>query len=322
MRKIRISVAAIICVLAMTISCLAKYDSSVIMQVQEALNATGYDCGPADGVPGNATVAAVTAYQHDHGLTADGQINDELLISLGLMDNGTSTSNNGTNPNNGTSPNPGADTNISKGNGIGSGVAIGDSITFGHYEQDNNTSNGNEPIEWRVLDKNGEKALVISKYGLVTRAYNSEWTEVTWETCDLRRWLNDRFYHEAFSEEERQQIAIADVVNEDTKFDAGNDTTDYVFLLSIIEAEDLFTSNNDRVCYPTEYAKAQEAWFDEDTGSCYWWLRSPGDLFSIPGELTSSAASGIFGNGAVDTSGYNVDFATHCVRPAMWINLG
>ena len=30
--------------------------------------------------------------------------------------------------------------------------SAGDIITFGSYEQDNDTSNGAEPIEWRVLD--------------------------------------------------------------------------------------------------------------------------------------------------------------------------
>ena len=44
--------------------------------------------------------------------------------------------------------------------------SVGDTITFGTYEQDNNTSNGKEAIEWTVLDKNGMSVLLISKQAL------------------------------------------------------------------------------------------------------------------------------------------------------------
>lgn len=91
MRKIHIAVAMVIFCLAMTISCLAEYDRSVIRQVQEMLNAAGYDCGTPDGIAGRRTAAGVTNYQKDHQLTADGQINDELLISLGIMENESKT---------------------------------------------------------------------------------------------------------------------------------------------------------------------------------------------------------------------------------------
>ena len=84
MRKLHIAIAMIICCLAMTLSCLADYDRSVIQQVQEALNKMGYDCGTPDGIAGNRTTTAVTSYQQAHNLTADGQINDELLSSLGI----------------------------------------------------------------------------------------------------------------------------------------------------------------------------------------------------------------------------------------------
>lgn len=34
-------------------------------------------------------------------------------------------------------------------------VKIGDTVTFGNYEQDNNLDNGQESIEWEVLDNTG-----------------------------------------------------------------------------------------------------------------------------------------------------------------------
>jgi hypothetical protein len=45
-----------------------------------------------------------------------------------------------------------------------SDYVIGNTVVFGHYEQDKDTENGQEPIEWLVLDtdKEGCRALVIS----------------------------------------------------------------------------------------------------------------------------------------------------------------
>ena len=69
-------------------------------------------------------------------------------------------------------------------------ATIGAVVTFGAYEQDNNTSNGKEKIEWIVLATEGDKSLVISKYILDCQPYNTSRAEVTWEICTLRTWLN------------------------------------------------------------------------------------------------------------------------------------
>ena len=70
---------------------------------------------------------------------------------------------------------------------------VGHYVSFGKYEQDNNTSNGKEKIEWLVLEVKDGKALVISKYALDCKPYNTSSTNVTWETCSLRNWLNNDF---------------------------------------------------------------------------------------------------------------------------------
>lgn len=57
----------------------------------------------------------------------------------------------------------------------------------------------------------------------------------------------------------------------------GKITTDQIFLLSYMEANKYFSSDNDRRCKPTEFAKAQGA-STNDKGNCRWWLRSPGFL--------------------------------------------
>lgn len=84
----------------------------------------------------------------------------------------------------------------------------GNVVTYGHYEQDNDTANGKEPIEWVVLDVQGDKALLISKYGLDVRPYNTEYNHVTWEECTLRTWLNDTFLNAAFTPEGQQGFLL------------------------------------------------------------------------------------------------------------------
>lgn len=58
-----------------------------VKQVQAALNAAGYTAGPADGALGPKSRAAISRYQSANGLAATGDVNAELLASLGI-DNG------------------------------------------------------------------------------------------------------------------------------------------------------------------------------------------------------------------------------------------
>ena len=195
-------------------------------------------------------------------------------------------------------------------------MAVGDTVFFGHYEQDNDTSNGAEQIEWIVLAKEDGKALVISKYALDCQPYNEEYASVTWEESDIRAWLNDDFYNTAFSESERSEIETTYVVNDDNAeygTDGGNDTSDKIFLLSIAEAEEYFSSDEARECEPTKYAVAEGAYENSDNGNCWWWLRSPG--------YDANSAAFIYTSGDVDALGNCVDDGNYAVRPALWINL-
>lgn len=91
---------------------------------------------------------------------------------------------------------------------------VGDIVKFGSYEQDNNTENGSEPIEWQVLEKRSDGSLlVVSRYGLDSQPYNTERTDVTWETCTLRRWLNTTFFDTAFTSSEKSMIAKTRITN-------------------------------------------------------------------------------------------------------------
>lgn len=55
---------------------------SDVKEVQEILNAKGYNCGEVDGIFGKKTLAAVKAFQQDHGLTPDGIVGSETWAML------------------------------------------------------------------------------------------------------------------------------------------------------------------------------------------------------------------------------------------------
>jgi TPR repeat protein len=56
--------------------------SAALKGVQTNLAALGYDPGPADGVMGRRTRAAIRAFQADVGLPVDGQVSDQLIAAL------------------------------------------------------------------------------------------------------------------------------------------------------------------------------------------------------------------------------------------------
>lgn len=195
-------------------------------------------------------------------------------------------------------------------------INIGDTYTFGAYEQDNDTKNGQEDIEWTVLAKDGAKILVVSKYALDCKQYDTTSTNVTWETCTLRKWLNNDFINAAFSANEKAMIPTVTVSADKNPLhstDPGNATQDQVFLLSITEANKYFNSNSARQCKPTDYAGANGAWTNLSS-NCWWWLRSPG--------YSQACAARVSYHGIVNRDGCNVDYAyCNAVRPALWIDL-
>ena len=220
----------------------------------------------------------------------------------------------------GASASDNADVNSDEKSTIDKNAQVGDYITFGSYEQDGNTSNGKESIEWLVLDVQDGKALVISKYALDCKPYNEGSADITWENCTLRTWLNNVFYDMAFSTNEKNKIATTTVAAEDNSdygTEAGNNTQDKVFALSISEAKKYFSSVDELCCKPTQYATNNGAYVYDNPGSdyygsCWWWIRSPGD---------SQNDATVVDIDGISVYGYTVDSSDIAVRPAMWITL-
>ena len=169
----------------------------------------------------------------------------------------------------------------------------GDIITFGTYEQDGNLANGTEDIEWIVITRDGNKALVISKYCLDQMPFNSTLASVTWKNSTIRTWLNSDFYNNAFSSEERSKIFNTTFSTE------GVETTDKVFLLD--EEDASFLPLSIRKAKATDYVS---------TTHCYWFLRNTG---------SASNAAYVSYDGEV---GYYEDVDRNWwIRPVMWIDV-
>lgn len=209
-------------------------------------------------------------------------------------------------------------------------IKAGDSVYFGKYEQDGNTKNGKEKIEWQVLDKKDGKALLVSKKVLDAQPYNKEWKGITWEKCTLRKWLNNDFIKEAFNAKESKKIQKSKIKNKDNKeygTKGGKDTTDKVFLLSIDEANKYYKTDEKRTAEITDYGikriakvldrtekdlKKDSEWFGESNNMWYW-LRSPG--------FDQLCAAYVDFVGSVSEDGNFVSLDYLGVRPALWVNL-
>lgn len=205
---------------------------------------------------------------------------------------------------------------------------VGNYVTFGEYPQ---TTAGEDmtPIEWLVLARDGNKALLISRYWLDAQPYNTDHTSVTWETCTLRTWLNVTFYNKAFSSDEQAAILTTSVDNGKNQgyskwsTSGGNNTEDKVFLLSYAEANKYFgvtydnISNTKSRVAPTAYAIAHGTWTSssnktaDGTDAGWWWLRSPGNYQDFAA--------------VVDTDGslrnITVNYVSGSVCPALWVNI-
>ena len=196
---------------------------------------------------------------------------------------------------------------------------VGEIVCFGSYEQDNNTVNGKEDIEWLVLEKKEDRVLAISKYALDSQPFNTSDTKVTWETCSLRRWLNSTFKNAAFNSAEQSSIISATVTtdkNPDWTSSPGNNTTDKVFLLSITEVKKYFFYET-RKCQPTKYAIEQGTIRNKkNPDEADWWLRTPG--YS---EGNSNNFTYIDSDGSIKTFGMDANIQSWTVRPAMWIKI-
>ena len=171
-----------------------------------------------------------------------------------------------------------------------------------------------KPIKWRVLQSENGEAFLLSDVILDKQAYNENDEDITWEESSLRAWLNKKFINRAFSDEEKENINITEIVNQDNQdygTEGGNNTADKIFLLSLQEVAPKldgkkygFLDNKTVDCKTSSFSKM---------GDVYWWLRSPGSH-------GDTAVIGFF-NGWIYGNGLQVKTVYVGVRPALHLNL-
>jgi len=196
---------------------------------------------------------------------------------------------------------------------------LGNTIAFGSYLQNYGFKS---EIEWQVLDVKDEKVLLISKYALDCKPYHITAENVTWETCTLRKWLNNDFLNTAFSKSEKEKILQVSVFadkNPSFNTNSGNTTQDKIFLLSISEAIKYFADEIERICYPTAFAIANGAYVNHVQNDCIWWLRSPGSVQNSASCINSNRKKAVGSD--IDTVGGYVNNYCNAIRPALWIDL-
>jgi len=193
-----------------------------------------------------------------------------------------------------------------------------DIVRLGNYEQDNVPANGQEKIEWVVLDVEDGKALLLSRYCLDCMPYEAEKEQASWGESLVRDWLNNEFYNTAFSNYEKSMISLSNVASDqsanDNTVEPGVITEDHVFLLSVTECREYLDSVSDRKCIPTAYAVNNGASGSHEGVSTYWWLRTTSNNHHQALYVDDSGSIRSGGLKATST-----EFRT--VRPAIWIDL-
>jgi hypothetical protein len=187
-----------------------------------------------------------------------------------------------------------------------------------------------EPLQWRVLSNTNGELFVMANKILDSRAYNQVNTNVTWETCTMRTWLNNDFYKTAFNSTEQARIETSTVMNANNLWygtNGGNSTNDKLFLLSYSEVmnpeygfDSIFSANDTaRMAQSSDFAKSNGLYVDNETfinplAQSIWWLRSPG-------KNPYYAGVGCIG-GFVDIGDYYIILEPAVgIRPAFRINL-
>ena len=229
-------------------------------------------------------------------------------------------------------------------------IQVGDYLMFGRFDQDKNQQNGIEPLEWQVLDMKDGKAMIISRYGLTVREYDTRVPFPTWAKSKVRAWLNNEFLNTAFTAEEQECIDVTHVVTPDNsvwveyrkltnrKYEVvadGTEVDDKLFLLSADEVLELCGLDTIQEQHESKEAlemmkavATKRAEYEgafvyrggvadfklNGVGCCWWMLRSPGHLSN---HLAYVGAEGNL-NSFHYTDVHHLDV---CIRPVCWVDL-
>ncbi|MBR5422373.1 MAG: hypothetical protein IK108_00015 [Clostridia bacterium] len=180
-------------------------------------------------------------------------------------------------------------------------ASVGDSVFMGNYYGE--TSYIDDPVEWKVLDRQDGKLLLITRYAYDLGFFKGN----VWKNCKLRNSLEERFYFSCFEDYEKPWICMTEnstTPNPLSNTNSGDSTQDHIFILSYYEAFDYFPDNASRVAHTAT----------DPVTPVPWWLRTIG--------MDSSLVCCVYTNGAVDCGEQgNVYPEKIYTRPVMWVSV-
>lgn len=168
-----------------------------------------------------------------------------------------------------------------------------------------------ERIEWDILEENDGKAKLITTNVLDSRDFypstsnekfyhnGGEGNGNDYELSDLRKWLNSGFYNSSFNDNEK---ALIDAVDNDK-----------VTQLTFDEARTYYTSNEERLSFGSDYAKAQGLEYVANNHSI-WVLGKSSEYCSYQNYIMIVGHSG----NLIHTEVYSTFMG---IRPVIYINL-
>ena len=203
-------------------------------------------------------------------------------------------------------------------------VKIGEVIPFGGYQ-------------WRILDIQGNAALILTETMIGQHPYNNYAGGVTWADCSLRKYLNGEFYNKFTTAEQSRIIPVMNK-NQDNPWygsSGGEDTLDYLFLLSMEEVVCKYFGDSSKNL--ENRSTKQRYWFQKkdmnnskrissfDGYIWWWWLRTPGRDNKRAVYIHGDGNIGIQGNGTFHYSSNTIHPLTGDnsggVRAALWLSL-
>ena len=188
-----------------------------------------------------------------------------------------------------------------------------DTFWFGVYPQNDVSGNQLEPIPWRLIRLMDDGTAIFTTYSILSKGpwHGVEEPDVSWKNCDLRNWLNNEFIIKAFS---TKQIISDLMVNREDVNELDGETYNIgkVFLLDYATANLCFSSNEDRVAWPTAYAETLT-----DVGYNDWWLRNRFISVAVERGFTRF----VYRTGDTEERIEGMNNASYCVRPAICLKM-
>ena len=181
---------------------------------------------------------------------------------------------------------------------------------------------------WDVLAVSNGNALLITHEVIAFKMFSGNYSgrgsmNTGWEGSSLRSWLNGAFLG-SLPVDQSIIIPTSISTSPNSRFGTpganGGAVTDRVFVLSVEEAQQYFSNEQQRTAVASNAALAGvgaarngSAQSDPTTGNTYWWLRTPG-MFSYSTAYVNYTGS-IRLDGVESPTGALVG-----VRPCMWVN--